>query len=202
PLAGDFETVAQALLQVARGDVMTRDITLGAIRRALLELIIHFPVYRTYIAASGRREADEPFFQQALDGAKTTLSEADWPLLEHLQRWLGGESLRQLPRHLRKIRRYACTRFQQLTSPAAAKAVEDTACYRSGILLSRNDVGFDPQHFSAPAQAFHDECLQRVEHFPRNLLTTATHDHKRGEDTRARIAVLSERADWFAGKVR
>jgi (1->4)-alpha-D-glucan 1-alpha-D-glucosylmutase len=202
PLAGDFESVAQALLQVARGDVMTRDITLGAIRRALLELIIHFPVYRTYIAAPGRRKADEPFFQQALDGAKTTLSEADWPLLEHLQRWLGGESLRQLPRSLRKIRRYACTRFQQLTSPAAAKAVEDTACYRSGILLSRNDVGFDPQHFSAPLQAFHDECLQRAEHFPRNMLTTATHDHKRGEDTRARIAVISERAEWFAGNVR
>ncbi len=202
PLAGDFETVALSLLQVARGDVMTRDITLGAIRRDLLELIIHFPVYRTYIAAPGRREADEPFFQQALDGAKTTLSEADWPLLEHLQRWLGGESLRQLPRSLRKIRRYACTRFQQLTSPAAAKAVEDTACYRSGILLSRNDVGFDPQHFSAPLQAFHDECLQRAEHFPRNMLTTATHDHKRGEDTRARIAVISERAEWFAGKVR
>ena len=130
------------------------------------------------------------------------MSEADWPLLEHLQRWLGGESLRQLPRSLRKIRRYACTRFQQLTSPAAAKAVEDTACYRSGILLSRNDVGFDPQHFSAPLQAFHDECLQRAEHFPRNMLTTATHDHKRGEDTRARIAVISERAEWFAGKVR
>src|SRR5690606_12593358 len=68
PLAGDFETVAQALLQVARHDLMTRDITLGAIRRALLELIVHFPVYRTYIAARGRREADEPFFQQALAG--------------------------------------------------------------------------------------------------------------------------------------
>ncbi|HCH75966.1 MAG TPA: hypothetical protein DFM08_05125, partial [Pseudomonas sp.] len=50
--------------------------------------------------------------------------------------------------------------------------------------------------------AFHDECLQRAEHFPRNMLTTATHDHKRGEDTRARIAVISERAEWFAGKVR
>ncbi len=203
PLAGDFESVAQALLQVARGDVMTRDITLGAIRRALLELIIHFPVYRTYIATPGRREADEPFFQQALEGARTTLGEADWPLLDHLQRWLGGESLRKLPRGpLRKLRRYACTRFQQLTSPAAAKAVEDTACYRSGILLSRNDVGFDPQHFSAPLQAFHDECAQRAEHFPRNLLTTATHDHKRGEDTRARMAVISERAEWFAAKAR
>jgi len=57
PLAGDFETVAQTLLAIARGDVMTRDITLGAIRRALLELIVHFPVDRTYIAAPGRRPA-------------------------------------------------------------------------------------------------------------------------------------------------
>jgi len=203
PLAGDFESVAQALLQVARYDLMTRDITLGAIRRALLELIVHFPVYRTYIAAQGRREADEPFFQQALAGARATLGEADWPLLDHLDRWLGGEPLRSLPPGpARRIRRYACTRFQQLTSPAAAKAVEDTACYRSGALLSRNDVGFDPQHFSAPVDAFHGECLARAEHFPRNLLTTATHDHKRGEDTRARMAVISERADWFASKVR
>jgi len=203
PLAGDFEAVAQALLQVARYDVMTRDITLGAIRRALLELIVHFPVYRTYVGAQGRREADEPFFQQALAGARTTLGEADWPLLDLLDRWLGGESLRALPPGpARRIRRYACTRFQQLTSPAAAKAVEDTACYRSGALLSRNDVGFDPQTFSAPVQAFHAACLERAEHFPRNLLTTATHDHKRGEDTRARMTVISERAEWFAAKVR
>lgn len=203
PLAGDYEAVAQALLQVARYDVMTRDITLGAIRRALLELIVHFPVYRTYIGAHGRREADEPFFQQALAGARTTLGEADWPLLDLLDRWLGGESLRTLPPGpARRIRRYACTRFQQLTSPAAAKAVEDTACYRSGALLSRNDVGFDPQTFSAPVQTFHTACLERAEHFPRNLLTTATHDHKRGEDTRARMTVISERAEWFASKVR
>lgn len=203
PLAGDYETVAQALLQVARHDVMTRDITLGAIRRALLELIVHFPVYRTYIAARGRREADEPFFQRALAGARTTLGEADWPLLDHLDRWLGGEDMRTLPPGpARRLRRYACTRFQQLTSPAAAKAVEDTACYRSGALLSRNDVGFDPQTFSASVETFHAECLSRAEHFPLNLLTTATHDHKRGEDTRARMTVLSERAEWFAAKVR
>ena len=203
PLAGDFETVAQALLQVARYDVMTRDITLGAIRRALLELIVHFPVYRTYIGAHGRREADEPFFQRALAGARTTLGEADWPLLDHLDRWLGGQSLRTLPPGpARRLRRYACTRFQQLTSPAAAKAVEDTACYRSGALLSRNDVGFDPQTFSASVDSFHAECVARAEHFPRNLLTTATHDHKRGEDTRARMTVLSERAEWYASKVR
>ncbi|MBB3104381.1 malto-oligosyltrehalose synthase [Azomonas macrocytogenes] len=203
PLAGDFETVAQALLQVARSDLMTRDITLGAIRRALLELIVHFPIYRTYIGTAGRAKEDEPFLQQAIEGARSTLSEADWPLLSHLQRWLGGENLRSVPKGIaRKARRYACTRFQQLTSPAAAKAVEDTACYRSAVLLSRNDVGFDPQVFSAPIEAFHKACQERAERFPRNLLTTATHDHKRGEDTRARLAVISERATWFVEKVQ
>ncbi len=92
-------------------------------------------------------------------------------------------------------------RFQQLTSPAAAKAVEDTALYRSAVLLSRNDVGYNTERFSAPVQEFHQACLERLEHFPDNLMTTATHDHKRGEDTRARLAVLSERADWYAACV-
>ncbi len=61
-LAGDFESVAHALLQVARDDLMTRDLTLGAIRRALQELIVHFPVYRTYISPLGRAAQDEVFF--------------------------------------------------------------------------------------------------------------------------------------------
>ncbi len=201
-LAGDFESVAQALLQVARDDVMTRDLTLGAIRRALQELIVHFPVYRTYITPLGRAAEDEVFFNQALEGARQTLSEADWPVLDCLAGWLGGMPWRQRPRgSQRKRLRHACVRFQQLTSPAAAKAVEDTALYRSAVLLSRNDVGYNTERFSAPVQEFHQACLERLEHFPDNLMTTATHDHKRGEDTRARLAVLSERADWYAACV-
>ncbi|WP_024694994.1 malto-oligosyltrehalose synthase [Pseudomonas syringae] len=201
-LAGDFENVAQSLLQVARSDLMSRDLTLGAIRRALLALIVNFPVYRTYISVCGRSAEDERFFQQAMDGARSTLNEGDWPVLDYLARWLGGESWRKLPRgHLRKLYKNACVRFQQLTSPVAAKSVEDTSFYRSAVLLSRNDVGFHPQHFSAPVEAFHQACIQRMETFPNNLLATATHDHKRGEDTRTRLAVLSECADWYAEQV-
>ncbi|MFF7708962.1 malto-oligosyltrehalose synthase [Pseudomonas sp. NPDC007930] len=197
-LAGDFETVAQALLRVARNDLMSRDLTLGAIRRTLQALIVHFPVYRTYISGCGRSATDEPFFQQALEGARATLNEGDWPVLDYLARWLGGEPWRRLgPGRARRDLRHACTRFQQLTSPAAAKAVEDTSFYRSAVLLSRNDVGFDPEVFAAPAEAFHSACLERQRHFPLNLLTTATHDHKRGEDSRARLAVLSERGTWY-----
>ena len=200
-LAGDLEALAQGLLLIARDDIATRDLTLGAIRRAVLELIVHFPVYRTYVSAAGRSASDQAVFDQALEGARTRLAEGDWPLLEHLNSWLGAQALSELqPSPQRKLRAKMIERFQQLTSPAAAKAVEDTACYRSAVLLSRNDVGFDPQQFSAPIDAFHDGSVERARHFPANLLTTATHDHKRGEDTRARLAVLSERADWFAAR--
>src|SRR5690606_27410242 len=124
---------------------------------------------------AGRAAQDEPFFQRALAAARETIGDAERPLLDHLQRWLGGEPLRQLPAAQRKVRRYACVRFQQLTSPVAAKSMEDTACYRSAVLLSRNDVGFDTEHFSAPPEDFHEACRERAASFPHNLLCTATH---------------------------
>ncbi|MDG9925650.1 MULTISPECIES: malto-oligosyltrehalose synthase [unclassified Pseudomonas] len=202
-LTGDLEEVAQGLLQVARNDIATRDLTLASIRRALLELIVHFPVYRTYANACGRSEQDQHVFQQALDGARLTLAEADWPLLDHLDRWLGGQPLHELPPgRPRKLRARVLSRFQQLTSPVAAKAVEDTACYRAGVLLSRYDVGFDAEHFSQPLEYFHQCNRERASKLPYNQLATATHDHKRGEDSRARLAVLSERAPWYAEKVQ
>ncbi|APE99742.1 TPA: malto-oligosyltrehalose synthase [Pseudomonas putida] len=201
-LAGDCESVALALLQVARNDLMTRDLTLGAIRRALQALVAHYPVYRTYFNACGRPAEDERFFQQALVNARQDLGEADWPLLEQLERWLGGQAWRHLPPgRARKQLRHACVRFQQLTAPSAAKAVEDTAFYRNARLLSRNDVGFEAEHFSAAPAHFHNEAQRRLRDFPDNLLATATHDHKRGEDTRARLAVLSERGPWLASRV-
>jgi (1->4)-alpha-D-glucan 1-alpha-D-glucosylmutase len=201
-LAGDFESVAQALLQVARDNLMSRDLTLGAIRRALQALIVHFPVYRTYIGPLGRSAQDEAFFRQAMDGARQPLGEADWPVLDCLAGWLGGEPWRQRPAgRERKRLKHACVRFQQLTSPTAAKAVEDTALYRSAVLLSRNDVGFNTEQFSAPVADFHQACIERLDTFPDNLLASATHDHKRGEDSRARLAVLSERSGWYADQI-
>ncbi|KRA86299.1 maltooligosyl trehalose synthase [Pseudomonas sp. Root68] len=201
-LAGDFESVAQALLQVARDNLMTRDLTLGAIRRALQALIVHFPVYRTYISPLGRSAQGEAFFRQAMDGARQTLGEEDWPVLDCLAGWLGGEPWRSRPAgRERKRLKHACVRFQQLTSPAAAKAVEDTAFYRSAVLLSRNDVGFNTEQFSAPVADFHQACIERLDTFPDNLLASATHDHKRGEDSRARLAVLSERSSWYADQI-
>jgi (1->4)-alpha-D-glucan 1-alpha-D-glucosylmutase len=201
-LSGDFEAVAQNLLLIARSDIHTRDLTLAAIRRVLTELIVHFPVYRTYAGACKRTPQDQVFFNQAFEGAQRTLPETEWPLLEKLDAWLGAEPLHSLPPGpARALRARTLARFQQLTSPTAAKAVEDTACYRSTALLSRNDVGFDPETYHISLRDFHQLCMERHTRFPRSMLTTATHDHKRGEDTRARLAVLSEKADWFWQKL-
>jgi (1->4)-alpha-D-glucan 1-alpha-D-glucosylmutase len=88
--------------------------------------------------------------------------------------------------------RDAVRRFNQLASPLAAKAVEDTAFYRYGRLISRNDVGFSPDVFALSRERFLIQMEHRAKAWPRSLLATATHDHKRGEDVRARLAVLSE----------
>ena len=202
-LAADFETLCQALLRLARCSLRTRDLTLGAIRRALRALIVHYPVYRTYTNVCARSATDRHFFDRALAGARKELASNDWPALEQIDHWLGGEPLHASPPGpKRRFQQRLLARFHQLTSPVAAKAVEDTACYRSAILLSRNDVGFDPQRFSASLDWFHSQGIEQARRFPQGLLATATHDHKRGEDTRARLAVVSEHAPWFGIQAR
>ena len=91
--------------------------------------------------------------------------------------------------------------FSQLTSPTAAKAIEDTVCYRYGRLISRNEVGANPAELALSPDAFHELNATRARDFPRAWLTTATHDHKRGEDTRARLAVISEIPERWAATV-
>ncbi|WP_111413975.1 malto-oligosyltrehalose synthase [Billgrantia lactosivorans] len=201
-LTSEFEACARALHAVARHSLASRDVSLAAVRRALTALIAHFPVYRTYADDGGRPELDAPFFDQAMAGARLELSPPDVSVLEGLERWLGGEAPADAADvEERWLRQRAIVRFQQLTSPVAAKAVEDTAGYRSAVLISRNEVGFDGEHFSHSPRRFHDANAWRARHFPHGLVATATHDHKRGEDVRARLAALSENASDFTTRV-
>jgi len=93
-------------------------------------------------------------------------------------------------------------RFQQFTGPVMAKSLEDTAFYRHYRLAALNKVGGDPGHFGTEPAAFHAANAARVEHWPRTMLATGTHDNKRGEEVRARLAVLSELADDWSARVR
>jgi malto-oligosyltrehalose synthase len=185
--AGQLDAAARAFHRLARADVSTRDLALPALRRALTALIVAFGVYRTYAGDTGQAPL------QALSKAKAA-EPAAAAALDQIGRWLSGQA--KAPASLRAE---AIRRFEQLSAPVAAKAVEDTAFYRYGRLLSRNDVGFDPGRFSTTPAAFAALAAQRGEAFPNSLLATATHDHKRGEDVRARLAVLSQIPDqWTA----
>ena len=198
----EFGACAHALHAIAREQPSTRDWTLAAIKRVLAELLAHFPRYRTYADGRGRSAEDARIMQQAVAAAAGSCRPAERELLERIDAWLGGEPPKDLRSPAaRRARLRAIARFQQLTPPLAAKAVEDTAFYRHGLLLSRNEVGADPRQFALPAQTFHAICADRRQRYPKALLATATHDHKRGEDVRARLSVLSECADAWVGVV-
>ena len=199
-LASEVRVVANAVHRVARRDLRTRDYTLTAIRLVLTEILVHFRVYRIYAGLAGISETDRRILDWALSGARRTVRPMDRPLLELVGHWLAGDGLRGVPAGLRRqewLR--AMVKFQQLSAPVAAKSIEDTAFYRYGRLLSRNEVGSEPSQFCMSAAQFHAVSRDRLKRFPRGLLATATHDHKRGEDTRARLAVLSEvPGEWEA----
>lgn len=172
-------------------DTLTKGLTAhiecdsSAIRRCLIALLAHFDVYRTYPDTT---ENNREFLDRALGASRRTVAPGDRAILDRIGQSLHGPSRCQ-------------ARFQQLSAPLAAKAVEDTAFYRYGRLLSRNDVGFDAARFSMSVENFHDAMQRRRTHFPKAMLATATHDHKRGEDVRARLAVLSEIPDEWSAAV-
>lgn len=196
--AADFAACAHALHAIARSDLATRDWSLAAIRRVLGELLAHFPVYRTYVDARGRSRADAAIMAKVVEAATRTCRPGETALVALVDRWLGGEAIRTVRAPVqRRLRERALARFQQLTSPVAAKSVEDTAFYRFGVLVSRNEVGANPGLFAMTPAEFHAGCAERARRYPHAMLATATHDHKRGEDVRARLAVLSEMpAPW------
>jgi (1->4)-alpha-D-glucan 1-alpha-D-glucosylmutase len=220
-LPAELDRVSRALHRLARDSITTRDFTYTAIRRVTNELAAHFPVYRIYPQNGLRSAADNTYFDVALGAARQTLSRADHGVLARVDAWLGsgtdengngrGATNAAQPNaaqpngnansfnHTASARRTVQTLFSQLTAPVAAKAIEDTACYRYGRLLSRCEVGADPGEFALTVEQFHAGNQERARRFPHAMLATATHDHKRGEDTRARLAVLSEIADdWIA----
>lgn len=183
---GQLGGCVEAFTRLARSAPATEGFTAGMLRRAITRLLWVFPVYRTYGTGCAAPETDAKIRDLVRARVAPLLPPGEAPVAEAVLHWLGGTGQGDPEMAFEAVRK-----FQQLSAPVAAKAVEDTAFYRYGRLLSRNDVGFDAARFAMPISQFHDRECERAEHFPHAMLTTATHDHKRGEDVRARLAVLS-----------
>ncbi|MBG6182271.1 (1-_4)-alpha-D-glucan 1-alpha-D-glucosylmutase [Arthrobacter sp. CAN_A214] len=154
---------------------------------ALAELLTCFPVYRSYLPEGAGYLADAVRDAQVRRPDLGATLEVVHPLLNP---FLEGEPDAELNALAR--------RFQQTSGMVMAKGVEDTAFYRFNRLVSLNEVGADPAIFAIDPLEMHRRLLERETNNPLSMTTLSTHDTKRSEDTRARIAVLSEMPDVWA----
>jgi (1->4)-alpha-D-glucan 1-alpha-D-glucosylmutase len=158
----------------------------GQIEPAVAELLASFSVYRSYLADD---QAD------ALQAAATDASRRAPGLaatIGALSRQMTADPGGEL-----------AERVQQTAAMVMAKGVEDTVFYRYNRFIALNEVGGDPGRFGVPPEEFHWRVGNvAVGDHPRSMTALSTHDTKRSEDVRARLAVLSELPDEFAAAVR
>ncbi|TNL04368.1 malto-oligosyltrehalose synthase [Kosakonia cowanii] len=184
--AGEFSV----LLRLA-GDIAGHEASAPAeeaLRQALRELLIAFPVYRTYGTAQGLPPADLALLQKVVSKVKASSFAPEPTALDFITRILTGD----LPDSARDEAARFRTRFQQLTGPLMAKSVEDTLFFRQNMDLALNEVGAEPLRRNFSLARFHQEMQTRLEKQPDALSGTSTHDTKRGEDARARLYTLTE----------
>jgi len=191
-LSSELTVLANLLNRLAASRLETRDFTLNAIRAALLELVAAFPVYRSYVTPEHIGEQDRRHVEWAVEQARHGYDNLDDDLVGFIRRLLLAELPEDADPAYRAGAAEFAAKFQQLTGPVMAKALEDTCFYRYVRLLSLNDVGSDPRRFGVTPAAFHRLNELRLQHWPHSLISTSTHDSKRSEDVRARLNVLSE----------
>jgi (1->4)-alpha-D-glucan 1-alpha-D-glucosylmutase len=200
-LASEINVLAEAINRISEHNRHTRDFTLNNLRFAVREIIASFPVYRTYaiydedtIAPTDRR-----YIERAVTLAKRRNPASDPLVFDFVRDVLLMRGQEPLSDEQLDDRRRFGMRFQQLTGPVMAKGLEDTALYIDNRLTALNEVGGDPTSFGVPVADFHKQCLERRKRWQHALLASSTHDTKRSEDVRARLAVLSEiPRDWRA----
>ncbi len=185
-LASDVNRLTDLMVQVCERHRRYRDYTRWEINEAIREFIACFPVYRTYVRGNEDvREEDRRVISEATKTAKTLRPELDPELFDFLKSVLLLERRGDLETEW-------VMRFQQLSGPATAKGIEDTAFYCFNRLICLNEVGGDPSRFRVSLEDFHQVMIESANCHPHAMLATSTHDTKRSEDVRARLTLLSE----------
>jgi (1->4)-alpha-D-glucan 1-alpha-D-glucosylmutase len=196
-MASELNVLAREAARVAHQQPKTADFTHNVLRRAIREVVACFPVYRTYVDGEGApTNEDRRDLNWAMKQARSNEADVDPSVFDFVCELLSGDLVAE-PRS--GFSRHAVLRcamkLQQYSGPVMAKGLEDTAFYRYNRFVALNEVGGQPDQFGITISNFHKANAQRARRWPNSMLTTSTHDTKRGEDTRARLAVLSEMPD-------
>lgn len=185
-MSGEVDNLSRLFKNAIGRDRYGEDITFTGIKRALTELLVHFPVYRTYVSPHVFSEPDHAIISETAKIAKENNLDLHKEI-DFLEHFLLNPEEERCERWLRSV-----MRLQQFTGPLMAKGAEDTALYTYYRLLSLNEVGGDPEKFGLTLDEFHDFNEFRAKSWPDTMNATSTHDTKRGEDARSRINILSE----------
>ncbi|MGP9805420.1 malto-oligosyltrehalose synthase [Paracoccus sp. NSM] len=198
PMRAEAEALTDALAALAAGTPQWADLGRGAIREALTQVIAALDVYRTYGDAEGMPRESRKRIESALARARLRAPDPDPAVWDLLGATLTLDGLDAMPDR-RGAMLAALTRFQQLSGPVMAKGLEDRALYRFNRLIALNEVGSHPGDTGLSVAAFHAAQAARLARLPQNMLCTASHDTKRGEDARMRIlAISSNTKRWQA----
>ncbi len=197
-LANDINVLGAMLDRLSEKNRWYRDYTLDSLTLAVHETIACFPVYRTYLAP-GRpvSEIDRAVIERAITAAKRrnpALEESTFNFLRDILLFRFSQNIDEQDR---ADQVEFVLKFQQTTGPVTAKGLEDTAFYIYNRLAALNEVGGEPQRFGLKPEEFHRRNVERQEKWPGTLLATSTHDTKRSEDVRARMAAISERPELW-----
>jgi (1->4)-alpha-D-glucan 1-alpha-D-glucosylmutase len=186
-LGSDLNLLTAMLLNICEQHLHHRDYTRQDLHDALRELMVEFPVYRTYVRprVGPVTEDDERVVLRSLQSVGTRRADIGDDLLRFIRDIL-------LLKVTGDLESDFVTRFQQVTGPVMAKGAEDTAFYCYHRFIALNEVGGDPGRYGVTVDQFHAWCQDMQRHWPKTMLATSTHDTKRSEDVRARLVVLSE----------
>ena len=195
--SGEVASLLKLAMQISQAEDRECSLPETSIKTALRELLVAFPVYRTYGTREGMPPEGRQRLSEVLDSVRNSPTAPDDHALSFLERILIGD-VEQSAAGPASIFR---TRFQQLTGPLMAKSVEDTLFFRHHMLLALNEVGSEPLPRVFSLDRFHQEMQTRLKRQPDALSGTSTHDTKRGEDARARLFTITEAPDLWAEAV-
>ncbi len=192
-LANDVNVLGAMFDRLSEENRWYRDYTLDVLTLAVRETIACFPVYRTYLTPEGNvSDADRAVIQRAVAAAKRRNPAIEESVFNFLRDILLFRFPENLDEKQRAEHTHFVLKFQQITGPIMAKGLEDTAFYIYNRLAALNEVGGEPQRFGLTVEGFHQRNAERQAQWPATMLATSTHDTKRSEDTRARMAAISE----------
>ncbi len=208
-MASELNVLAHVLERIAEGNRRSRDFTLDSLRDAIVEVVACFPVYRTYVDEAGWTPDDRAVVEPAIRRARRRNPAMESSLFDFFREVMLPRNPEEPGQNRRDDRREGyppadaveaaerlrfAMKLQQYTGPVQAKGLEDTAFYRYNVLLSLNEVGGDPARFGRSVRDFHEANAARLRDWPFEMLATATHDTKLGEDVRARHRTCSRRS--------